>query len=129
MANHERAKSILRRTMVLGLLGLAGCSFAWIWLTANPSDAPPRPPTLDGPADLGPVAVILAALVSLLTTAVSLAGLLLTNLLSWRKDRREADLAEINLKIRQAELIRLERELAHYDQQAATPGARSRDSG
>jgi hypothetical protein len=81
----------------------------------SPRPAPPE--TKVGPAASTGAAALLTASASLVTSLVTLVGFLYTSLLTWRKERREAVLADLEVQKRSLENEKLRREL----EQASSP--------
>ena len=72
---------------------------------APPESLPPQAtsPRSDGPGNLATV----IAVVSLLTSLVSMVGIAFTTALNWRKERRESALADVALEKAKLELAKL----------------------
>ena len=71
----------------------------------------PSPGPLGGIANLIVVVPMLTASAALITAVVTLAGFLYTSLLTWRKERREAVLADLEVEKRRLENEKLRRDL------------------
>ncbi|WP_150785575.1 hypothetical protein [Pseudomonas fluorescens] len=92
--------------------------------------APATPPVESGPGSVGrpsgglDKAVSLVSLASMLTSITSLIGFLITTRISWRKDRREADTADLDLEKKKLELemLRLDIEKRRKENSSKSSG-------
>jgi hypothetical protein len=93
--SYRTARVVFRTLVALSLLTLFALTFLMPW-SAPREEVPP--PAVSG----GTI-----ALVALLSSLVSIVGLISTNLLAWRKDRRDSRVADIDLE---KQALALERE-------------------
>jgi hypothetical protein len=104
---------------VVSILVFFTSSMVWTLLqTSTPKNNapiqgfPPTPPSSQAPRSSAPDTAVIVSVVSLLTSVTSLVGFFSTTVLAWRKERREAVTAELEIKKKELELEKLKIELA-----------------